>query len=536
MESRYALSGSEQPRAQDAARVGAPAADEVVHVTVYVRQPAPLRSLLSGLAETPPSGRLARRDFLARFAADPQDLDKVAAFARTHGLQVDGVDAGKCLVRLSGPASAVGEAFGVELALFAKGRLRYRSHVGAVRLPEDLKDIVTLVAGLDNHPIARRLATVSPSDAGAPQPGSIAQYTAPELAALYRFPDGDGEGRCLGIIELAAGYLETDLDAYFAALAIPKPEIVAVGPNDPGSVEAPSHGYGEVVMDIEVAAAVVPKARTVVYFATENSQKGFMEVLHEAIHDAANAPEAISVSWGEPESEWSRAAADQMRRIIAEAALLGVTICVAAGDEGASDGTGDGHLAVDFPGSVPEALCCGGTRLVARNGRIEQEITWNDPWWKLATGGGVSTLFPMPSYQAQAGIRPVPAPPAAVQPTGTAGRAVPDVAANADPMTGYRLYILGDWHVSGGTSAVAPLWAALAIRLNQALGGPVGFLNPILYGLPKPSAAAAFNDITEGDNGFYQAQPGWDACTGLGSPDGAGLLTAMAGKMAAKGA
>ena len=535
MENRVPLTGSEPPRLPDTIKIGPAPADEVVRLNVYVQRPEPLGASFAvdrfAFSVQAPPPHLQRDEFVRAHAAPANSLDQVVAFARRHRLEVDSVDAGKGLVRLSGPVSAVNPAFGVELTLFEKQGVRFRSHDGAVQLPRELEDVVTVVMGLDNHPIERRQPRIPKSaDAAAPQPGSVALYTAPELARIYDFPDCQGDGRCLGLIEGGAGFFQSDLDSYFAALGLPLPRIVVVGPNNPGTMDSPTKGYGEVVMDIEVAAAIVPGAKTVVYFASEDTQLGFMEVIHAAIHDAVNQPEVLSISWGEPETAWSPAAAGQMRRIIAEAARLGVTICVASGDDGASDGTGDGQLVADFPGSVPEVLCCGGTQLVARNGGIERETVWNNPFWSLATGGGVSALFAMPSYQISAGIQPEPPPPAGTLPPGFTGRGVPDVAANADPLTGYRLYILGAWHVSGGTSAAAPLWAGLVIRLNQALGQPVGFLNPFLYGLLGKPDYAAFHDITEGDNDYYRATPGWDACTGLGSPNGTALLKAMSAR------
>lgn len=537
MAKQFPLAGSEPPSRPGTVKIGPAPSGEVVRINVYVRGPEPVdislsadRFAFSGRAR---HKHLRRDEFTRTYAATSESLDKVVAFAHQHGLQVDNVDAGKCLIKLSGPVSTMNHTFGINLTVFEKPGVRFRSHAGAVHIPEELKDAVTLVMGLDNHPIERSHQSVlRPADASTPQPGSIAQYTVPELAQIYNFPDGQGDGRCLGIIQMASGFFQSDLDSYFAALGIPMPEIVVVGPNDPGTMDNPNKGYGEVVMDIEVAAAVAPKAKTVVYFATENTQMGFMEVIHEAIHDATNRPEVISISWGEPETAWSRAAANQMRRIIAEGALLGVTVCIASGDEGASDGAGDGKLVADFPGSVPEALCCGGTQLVAKDGEIDSETAWNSPFWNLATGGGVSTLFSMPPYQVEAGTQPKPPPPAGKLPPGFKGRGVPDVAANADPITGYRLYILGAWHISGGTSAVAPLWAGLVIRLNQALGRPVGFINPFLYDLLGKPGYAAFHDITQGNNDYYHATPGWDACTGLGSPDGTALLKAMSAKPA----
>jgi kumamolisin len=198
-----------------------------------------------------------------------------------------------------------------------------------------------------------------------------------------------------------------------------------------------------------------------------------------------------------------------------DAAALGVTMCAAAGDNGSSDGVNDGANHVDFPASSPHILACGGTSLQSANGVITSETVWNDGAQGGATGGGFSTQFPLPAWQASAGIKP---------PSG-GGRGVPDVAGDADPETGYNVLVDGQKLVFGGTSAVAPLWSALIALLNEKLGKSLGFLEPTLYALPGTSGA--FHDITKGSNGAFSAGPGWDAATGLGSPDGAGLLKAL---------
>ena len=193
------------------------------------------------------------------------------------------------------------------------------------------------------------------------------------------------------------------------------------------------------------------------------------------------------------------------------AATMGVTVCVASGDNGSSDGVNDGSDHVDFPASSPHALACGGTSLQASGTTITAETVWNDGAQGGAGGGGVSSVFPLPTWQDGLGV------------TLTSGgataltmRGVPDVGGDADPETGYDVRIDGTNTVIGGTSAVAPLWAGLIARINAAKGGPIGFINPLLY--PPPST---LNDITSGNNGSYAASSGWDACTGLGSPDGA---------------
>jgi kumamolisin len=230
----------------------------------------------------------------------------------------------------------------------------------------------------------------------------------------------------------------------------------------------------------------------------------------------------ISISWGGPESSWTTQALGALDQSFADAASLGVTVCVACGDNGSGDGVGDGRAHVDFPASSPHALACGGTRLEAARGSITAETVWNEATGG-ATGGGVSQVFDLPAWQQAAGV------PTSANGDGRVGRGVPDVAGDADPTTGYQVRVDGREVTVGGTSAVAPLWAALVALLNQRRGTPLGQLNPELY---AASAEQAFRDITVGSNALpgtpgYSAGPGWDACTGLGSPDGQALLTAL---------
>jgi kumamolisin len=198
-----------------------------------------------------------------------------------------------------------------------------------------------------------------------------------------------------------------------------------------------------------------------------------------------------------------------------DAAALGVTICAASGDDGSSDGETDGANHVDFPASSPNILACGGTSLSGSGSKITSETVWNDGTQGGASGGGYSTQFSLPTWQSSAGIKP---------PSG-GGRGVPDVSGNADPNTGYQVLVDGESLVIGGTSAVAPLWSGLIALLNQKRGTPVGLLQPLIYALPKSDSA--FHDITSGNNGAFSAGPGWDAATGLGSPAGTKLETAL---------
>jgi kumamolisin len=260
---------------------------------------------------------------------------------------------------------------------------------------------------------------------------------------------------------------------------------------------------------------VAPGAKVAVYF-TPNTDQGFLDAITTAVHDAANKPSVISISWGGPESSWTAQSMTAMDEACQSAAALGVTITVAAGDNGSTDG-GTGNN-VDFPASSPHVLACGGTKLDANGATIVSEVVWNElANNEGATGGGVSNVFALPSWQAKAQV------PAATTTTG--GRGVPDVAGDADPTTGYTIRVDGQTMVIGGTSAVAPLWAGLVAVANQQLGTQVGFIQPAIY---AAKAAAAFNDITQGNNGAFSASPGWDACSGLGSPIAGKLIPLLA--------
>jgi kumamolisin len=277
-----------------------------------------------------------------------------------------------------------------------------------------------------------------------------------------------------------------------------------------------------VTLDIEIAGALAPGAKIAVYFAP-NSDAGFIAALKQAIHDTKNAPSVISISWGAPESSWTAQALSQFDQALKDAAALGVTVCAASGDSGSSDESGGGDV-VDFPASSQYALACGGTHLVANGGSgagasIGKEVVWNDGAAGGATGGGVSARFQVPAWQAELKV---------LRSDGSTqtltGRGVPDVAADASPSTGYRVLVAGQSAVVGGTSAVAPLFAGLIARINAGRAKPVGFIQPKLYSRPD-----AFHDITQGNNGTFAAAQGWDACTGLGSPDGQKIAAALGG-------
>ncbi len=295
--------------------------------------------------------------------------------------------------------------------------------------------------------------------------------------------------------------------------------------NNPGDTSGASV---EVNLDIDVIGAAAPGAAQVVYFAPNNGDQGFVDAISDAAQ-ATPAPIAISISWGQSEDSWTAQGLSAMNQAMSDAAALGITVCVAAGDNGSSDGVSDGQVHVDFPASSPYALACGGTKLIAdpATGQVSSEVVWNELAAKEgAGGGGVSDQFPLPTWQASAGV-PARAG-AAGRRRSAGGRGVPDVAGNADPVTGYQIYQGGKAQVVGGTSAVAPLWSALIARFAEATGQRFGLLQPLVYaGVSPGTDVAGFRDITSGNNGAYAAGPGWDACSGLGVPDGTALLSRL---------
>ena len=502
------LPGSERRRT--GTRVGDVPKDEVIEVSVILKPKAPMEAPQTGGAA------ITREEFAARYGADPGSIDQVKAFAKEYNLTVTEVAPERRTVKLEGTAADMSKAFDVPFERYELEGTPYRARTGAVHVPAEMAGSIEAVLGLDNRPHVKPHFRLHGAHTPKPNAPKAVSYTPRQVAQLYQFPmDADGTGQTIGILELGGGYLPADLQTYFSSIGVKQPTVIPVSV-DKGS-NAPTNANsadGEVLLDIEVAGAVAPGARIVVYFAP-NTTAGFQDALTTAVHDATNKPSVISISWGGPESGWTIQAMTAFDAAAQDAALLGVSICAASGDNGSSDGVSGGGNDVDFPASSPHILACGGTNLQSANGTISSETVWNDGAQGGATGGGFSVQFPLPSWQASAGVTP---------PSG-GGRGVPDVSGDADPESGYQVLVDGESLVIGGTSAVAPLWSALIALLNQKLGNPLGFLQPALYGFA--SSTKALDDITQGSNGSFSAAPGWDACTGLGSASGENLLAAL---------
>lgn len=329
-------------------------------------------------------------------------------------------------------------------------------------------------------------------------------YLPSEVAARYQFPAGIvpplGHIPTIGIVELGGGYSAADVTAAFAAMALPAPVITSASVQ--GATNSPGDDAdGEVALDIQVAAAACAGSTGmsphVVIAWCPNTIAGFAGGI---LALAKLGVDVVSISWGGPEDSYSASDVQQMEAALQTAAAAGIPVFVASGDSDSGDGESGNH--VDYPASSRYSIGCGGTSMPSSG----PETVWNDNRGD-GTGGGYSALFTLPSWQ--------------VGTVSSGARGVPDVAGNADPNTGYKVVLDGQVQVIGGTSAVAPLWAGLACAL-KAGGANIGLLLPTLYVLQS-----AFNDVTVGNNGTYQAGPGWDACTGLGTPRGSALLTAL---------
>jgi len=517
---RVPLAGSERKPITDdstlaiaAAAAPAKPAQRMGSITVSVIVPpkTPFR-----MQRGRPSERLTRAAFASRHGANPESLRILRAFAKEFGLTVTRTQPGRRTLHLTGSAAAMQKAFGVSLSIQATAAGTFRVREGAITIPQELQPHVLAVLGLDNRPQA-----VPHFRIAQPHVANVS-YTPVQVGQLYGFPSGaTATGQTIGIIELGGGYSPADLTAYFKALGLPAPTVTAVSVD--GGKSSPSNADGEVMLDIEVAASTATGAKIAVYF-TSNTDQGFIDAVTTAVHDTTNKPSVISISWGGPESNWTAQATAALDAACQAAAAVGVTITVAAGDDGSTDGeTGNN---VDFPASSPHVLACGGTRLTGSGSTIASEVVWNElAIDEGATGGGVSAIFPLPAWQQNANV------PAA--PTSAGGRGVPDVAGDADPSTGYIVRVGGVTSVIGGTSAVAPLWAGLIALANQQNGVSAGFINPILY---TASAKKAFRDITQGNNGAFSAGPGWDACTGQGSPIGSAIIQLLGTASSSTGA
>jgi kumamolisin len=528
------LAGSERKPLPGATDQGPVSPDENVSVSIYVRSKGQLPDLsatASGAAPRPP---MSQSQVMDQFAAAPEDIALVEEFARAHNLKIVESSPEKRSVKVTGTAADMAKAFDVQLHRYARANGKnFRGRKGEINIPTELAGVVEGVFGLDNRKMARSYRArvqrgVARADGAAPLPAG--SFLPTELGDLYHFPaNTDGSGQVIGILtfnDRLGGYSQPAIETYFKNVLKMKAaphitNVVVAGPgNVPSTSEDPDNVTGEVMLDAQVIGALVPAAKIVMYF-TEFTEQGWVDVIHTVVADAANNPSVLSISYGNPEDAadgaWTRAAITQVNKAFSAAAAKGITIFCASGDDGSRDQASDNKVHADYPASDPFVLGVGGTTVKASNGRITSEVVWNDR--EGAGGGGISTIFGVPDFQKDIAFLKKP-------PSHKPGRGVPDVAANADPETGYAIIDVDGQNldITGGTSASAPLWAALICRLNQALGTRLGYINPLLY---TTLSTGVLNDITQGNIGAFRTATGWDPASGIGSPDGERLLAAL---------
>ncbi|HEY1896575.1 MAG TPA: S53 family peptidase, partial [Terracidiphilus sp.] len=431
---RVPLAGTEHLALAGVRTVGPTDPNQLIEVSVVLKHRRPLPAA----AES--GQQITHSDFAQTYGADPAAVDKIRQFAKENNLQVleRGDEVLRRTVTLAGTAAAMEKAFGVELNEFEHPDGTYRGHTGPLQMPEEYAPLVSGVFGLDDRPVARPHFRYHVPNGVFGARASSLSFDPPQVGKLYGFPQGvDLAGQTIGLIELGGGYRPADITKYFKGLGLPAPTMNSIsvdhGRNHPSTAQSAD---GEVMLDIEVAGAVAPGITIAVYFAPNTSQ-GFQDALSTAIHDQIRKPSAISISWGGPENGWTQQSMQNFDQVAQEAALLGITITVASGDSGSSDGATDGKNHVDFPASSPHVLGTGGTRLTAAGSAISAEVVWNDGAQGGAGGGGYSTVFARPTWQAGAVTQTM--------------RGVPDVAGDADPETGYNILVDGKSFVVGGT-------------------------------------------------------------------------------------
>ena len=510
-----------------------------IEVTLGVARKKALPSL-AGIEKLKPRERkyMTRDELEGEYGAKGDAVDRIVKYAHEHNLQVTREEVGAARLRLAGTVEDVTQAFGVSLFDYKHAQMgEFHAHTGPTSVPAELEGAVTGVFGFNNHRQLRRhrateaVTVLTPMAAAAP---TRRWFEPPELGAIYNFPTSNAKDQCIALLEFGGGVEMDSVKTYFRKLAIPEPEVIPISVNNV-SVDPASDpdSTGEVMLDIDVAGALAPQAKIAVYFSTFD-QKGLIDCISAVIADKVNDPSVVSISWGWDENQkfqnsilWTPAAISHIGDSFLAAAHLGITVCVSTGDDGSEAQIRDGRAHVNYPASDPNVLAVGGTTLHRKHGAkpaIASEVVWNDGPGS-GGGGGISDYIDRPSWQN--GIVPP-----SINPTSFAGRGIPDVAANADPKTGYLTCSGGTFGVVGGTSASAPLWAALIALCNQQLKARVGNFNALLYSTMGPNNV--LHDITKGNNdtdgmlgGAFQAKAGWDPCTGWGTPDGQKLLTAL---------
>ena len=538
------LPGSRRPMARGARRVRDLDPHSHVEVTLTLKAPP--------LPETDklPEKALSAAELAQNYGAAAHDIRKVEDVLRSYGLRLESVGSSHRTMRVSGTAHAIEAAFKADLAIYHNAEQgEFRGREGTVSVPAEISGLVHSVLGLDQRRMAHRAAA---------RP-AVAPATAPlrpaDLEERYNFPPGDAAAQSIGIAEfgipqhtgtvVVPAYFPDDVAAFCTAQGRATPKVMTVAVNLAPLTSAQYHALphtmakqvldetSEVMMDVEIIAALCPAANISLYF-TGWDQKGWVDLLDKV---TAARPVVLSISYGLAEDlpHWAAAALQAINEALQIAAMAGITICASSGDDGSGCDMPDTRAHVEFPASSSVRPC--GWRYHAawpRCGAVRSGVV-EAPGQRLArrggaTGGGVSAVFHRPVWQTEHV--------ASLNHGSIAGRIVPDVAALAG-VPYYELTLLGHSSPAGGTSAATPVWASLIARIDAAL--PVAkrqrFRAPMLYH-KTPSGgtigAAGCTAITHGNNAShphpgkgYAASQGYDAVTGWGVPNGMALLAAL---------
>jgi len=471
---------------------------------------------------------LTAEEFAERFAPTEEDYANVVAYVNSLGLTVQETHPNRTLLSVSGPSQAVEQAFNLHLQQYQKpnGRIFYAPD-NDPEVPSPIASILHGVVGLDNHVVRHtynrkkekkekivRGHAASHAHPSGPQGG----YSPNDLYTAYNLTgvSAKGSNQIIALFELGA-YNPGDINEYTKYFGLPSPNLKNILVNGgSGSGIDP-----EVTLDIELAIALAPASQIYVYEGP-NSDQGVLATYNRIATD--NLAKQVSTSWGMGENLSSSQYLEAENAIFLQMAAHGQTIYAAAGDSGAYDDyPGNSALVVDDPASQPYVVGVGGTKLTVNpgSGAYRNESVWNDGLGNGAGGGGISSVWKIPSWQ-----KNVPTVFSKTQ------RNVPDVALNADQNTGYSIYYNGQWTIYGGTSCAAPLWAAFTACVNQARLAnkmPVlGFANPTFYAIGVGSSYTAdFHDVKVGNNLHYSAGPGYDNASGWGSFNGTNLFQSL---------
>lgn len=461
--------------------------------------------------------------FVYQFGAVEDEINLIVAWAESNGLSVVEAHAGMAVVKVQGTPEQYNSLFGISLRTVTEFGRTYYTHDETLTIPSEINDVVESVLGLDNSVSFKHNAIIDTTSPGPFDPNAISAPTPVDLALAYRFPRApgtdlvQGKGTCVAIIELGGGWTTQNLTSTFGRIGQPNPTVVDVsidgGVNDPTD----SGSSGEVMLDIYCVGAVAPATKIVMYFAP-NSFAGFVDQVVYCANDTVNNPSVLSISWGTLDTTFqSVGALTAMDNAFQACNVRGITSIVAAGDYGVRGISGASTYTLNHPSTSPYVLAAGGTVISINNDyTIASEQPWGTSGGSYAAGGGVSTIYSVPTWQTGLTSKLYPS----GNVSALTGRGTPDVSAMA---TGYTFYYSSSNSLGTfvGTSATAPLLSGMVARINSLTGRRIGFVNADWYSI----GSTAFNDMTSGDNHGgntvgYAAQAGWDAASGLGTPRG----------------